>query len=86
MIANCVELITQFSTLVYVGIVLGKKVHSYFDVDELYRLTPMQNGGTSAQKIAEICQGYMEFRGTGREYLSQNKPVQHKRAQNTIAA
>lgn len=86
MIANCEELITQFSTLVYVGIVLGKKVHSYFDVDELYRLTPMQNGGTSAQKIAEICQGYMEYRGTGREYLNQNKPVQHKRAQNTIAA
>jgi hypothetical protein len=86
MVANCEELITQFSTLVYVGIVLGKKVHSYFDVNELYRLTPQQNGGTSAKKIAEICQGYMEFNGTGREYLSQNKPVQNKRAQNNIAA
>jgi len=86
MIANCEELITQFSTLVYVGIVLGKKVHSYFDVNELYRLTPQQNGGTSAKKIADICQGYMEFNGTGKEFLSRYMPAQQKLAQNNIAA
>lgn len=75
MVANCQELITQFSTLVYVGIVLGKKVHSYFDLNELYRLVPEQNGATSARKIADICHGYMEFKGTGTEFLSQYKPL-----------
>jgi hypothetical protein len=81
MVANCQELITQFSTLVYVGIVLGKKVHSYFDLNELYRLVPEQNGATSARKIADICQGYMEFKGTGQDFLRRYKP-----AQNNIAA
>jgi hypothetical protein len=76
MIANCQELITQFSTLVYVGIVLGKKVHSYFDLNELYRLVPQQNEATSARRIADICQGYMEFKGSGIEFLRQNQPAQ----------
>lgn len=73
MVANCQELITQYSTLVYVGIGLGKKVHSYFDLNELYRLMPDQNGGTSARNIAAICKGYMEFEGCGKEYLAQRK-------------
>ncbi len=55
MIANCSELITQYSTVVYVGLALGKNVHSYFDINELKRLAPVQNGGTSAAKIAAIC-------------------------------
>jgi len=55
MIANCSELITQYSTVVYVGLALGKKVHSYFKLDELMRLAPIQNGGTSASNIANIC-------------------------------
>ena len=88
MVANCQELITQFSTLVYVGIVLGKKVHSYFDVNELYRLAPQQNGGTSAKKIARICQEYMEFEGTGQEFLPHYTPIPNvqKAVQNNIAA
>jgi hypothetical protein len=69
MIANCEELITQYSTVVYIGIALGKKVHSYFDVDELRRLAPIQNGGTSAVSIAGICRRYVEFRGTKEEFL-----------------
>jgi hypothetical protein len=71
MVANCEELITQYSTLVYVGIVLGKKVNSFFDVNELYKLTPLQNAGVSAGRIADICRGYMEFNGTGKEFLKQ---------------
>jgi len=55
MIANCTELITQYSTVVYVGLALGKKVHSYFDINQLKRLAPLQNEGTSASKIAKIC-------------------------------
>jgi hypothetical protein len=81
MVANCQELITQYSTLVYVGIVLGKKVHSYFDLNELYQLVPEQNEATSARRIAEICQGYIEFKGSGKEFLSQ-----YKLTQNNIAA
>jgi hypothetical protein len=60
MIANCDILITQYSTVVYTGIVLGKEVHSYFDVDELRRLAPKQNGGTSGQNIARVCHRILE--------------------------
>lgn len=69
MIANCEELITQYSTLVYIGIALGKKVHSYFDVEKLKALTPLQNGGTSATAIAEICRSYIEFEGSRDAFL-----------------
>lgn len=69
MIANCDELITQYSTVVYIGIALGKKVHSYFDVDELRRLAPVQNGGTSAATIADLCRRYIEFKGTKDDFL-----------------
>ncbi|MFW5662567.1 MAG: hypothetical protein ACOCZW_02485, partial [Bacteroidota bacterium] len=60
MIANCDVLITQFSTVVYTGIALGKEVYSEFDMDELRKLCPMQNGGTSAEKIASICRELIE--------------------------
>lgn len=54
MVANCDVLITQYSSLVYVGLGLGKEVHSYFKTDELKRLLPIQNDGTSAERIARI--------------------------------
>jgi len=73
--ANCCELITQYSTVVYVGIILGKKVHSFFDVAELRRLTPVQNGGTSAQRIAEICRRFIDYKGSGIEFLKQHAGV-----------
>jgi hypothetical protein len=69
MIANSDELITQYSTLVYIGIALGKKVHSFFDVENLKRLSPIQNGGVSADIIAEICRRYIEFKGTREAFL-----------------
>ncbi|WP_461451851.1 hypothetical protein [Mucilaginibacter sp.] len=69
MIANCAELITQYSTVVYTGIALGKKVHSWFDVDELERLMPIQNEGTSAQNIAKICAAYIEYKGDRNKFL-----------------
>jgi hypothetical protein len=55
MIANCDVLVTQFSSTAYVGLALGKEVHSYFDVEELRRLCPLQNGRTSAKRIANVC-------------------------------
>lgn len=55
MIANCDILITKYSTCVYTGLALGKQVFSDFDLNELKRLTPIQNDGTSAKAIADIC-------------------------------
>ena len=55
MIANCDVLITQYSSVVYAGLALGKVVYSCFDLKQLRRLLPVQNGGSSARHIAEIC-------------------------------
>jgi hypothetical protein len=74
MIANCSELITQYSTVVYVGIVLGKKAHSYFDLEDLYRLTPVQNGGRSAEMIADVCGNYIYYVGNSRDFLKDYQP------------
>ena len=81
MVANCDELITQYSTVVYIGIALGKKVHSYFDVDKLKKLTPAQNGGTSASNIAQICRNYIEFKGGREEFLQSYKLPKLQHAQ-----
>lgn len=56
MIANCDILVTQYSSVVYVGLALNKEVHSYFNREELLRLMPLQNGGRSAYNIARVCQ------------------------------
>lgn len=61
MIANCDALITQFSTTVYVGILFNKEVHSAFNIEELKLLMPIQNNGTSAEKIARIGEHLLEF-------------------------
>jgi hypothetical protein len=55
MIANCDVLITRFSSVVYVGLALGKQVYSAFDLDALKRKTPIQNEGGSAGNIAKVC-------------------------------
>ncbi|MBS1910973.1 MAG: hypothetical protein JST22_03220 [Bacteroidetes bacterium] len=55
MIANCDVLITKYSSVVFVGLALGREVHSYFDIGELRRLAPMQNDGSSGRAIAEVC-------------------------------
>lgn len=54
MIANCDVLVTTYSSVVYYGIALEKEVYSNFDIDTLIKMTPIQNGGTSALKIANI--------------------------------
>jgi hypothetical protein len=60
MIANCNTLIVIYSSVVYVGLALGKKVYSRFNVEKLKKMIPIQNGGTSAMKIADICKKYLE--------------------------
>jgi hypothetical protein len=54
MIANCDVLITRYSTVVYVGLALGKEVHSDFNLNELKKLLPIQNNGRSALNIAHV--------------------------------
>jgi len=66
MIANCDVLITQYSTVVYVGLALGKECHSYFDRAQLERLAPIQNGGTSARNVAAVCEQLFAEEGTRR--------------------
>jgi len=63
MIANCDVLITRYSTVVYIGLTLGKEVHSDFDLNELRKLLPIQNNGRSALNIAHV----------GRRLLAQTK-------------
>ncbi len=76
MIANCEELITQYSTVVYTGIVLGKRVHSYFDLGELYGRVPLQNGGHSAAAIAQIIRDYIEYAGPKSEFTKAYQTAQ----------
>jgi hypothetical protein len=54
MIANSVALITQFSSTVFVGLALGKEVHSYYPLESLRRLTPLQNR-CAARNISDVC-------------------------------
>lgn len=60
MVANCHTLVTQYSSVVYVGLALGKRVYSYFDVDSLREMVPLQNGGTSGKNIADVCREYLQ--------------------------
>jgi len=60
MIANCDVLITKYSSVVYVGLALGKEVYSEFDIDELKRLMPLQNDGTSSYNIALVAEKLLE--------------------------
>jgi hypothetical protein len=59
MIANCDVLITQFSSTAFVGLALAKETYSYFDMDELRRLMPVQNG-SAAVNIANVCRELLE--------------------------
>lgn len=61
MIANSQCLITEYSSCTYVGLALGKEVHSeYFDIAELRKLLPLQNGGASGYRISQIARQMLE--------------------------
>ncbi len=55
MIANAEVVITQQSTSTFVAVALGREVHTNLDVRQLRELMPIQNGGTSAMRIASAC-------------------------------
>ncbi len=54
LIARCDLLVTQYSSTAFVGLALGKEVHSYYGLDELRRLLPLQHGAAAA-RIAAVC-------------------------------
>ena len=76
MIANCDILITRFSSVVYIGLALGKEVYSDFDLDELKRLLPLQNGATSAKNIAMVARKTLdELETSAVFYLNKEKSL-----------
>lgn len=60
MIANCDVLVAKYSSVVYIGLALGKEIHSYFKLSDLKKLMPIQNNGTSAERIAVIGKQLLE--------------------------
>jgi len=77
MIANCDVLITRYSTVVYVGLALGKEVHSDFDINELKRLLPIQNSGRSAFNIAHVGHRLLAETEKEKAYSFYNKPYKN---------
>jgi len=71
MIANCDVLITRFSTVVYVGLALDKEVYSEFNLAELKKLMPLQNGGMSAMNISAVAEDLINS-GKIKLYLTNN--------------
>jgi hypothetical protein len=64
MTANASALVVQRSSVAFVGLALGKEVYSsHFDVEELRRLLPIQNGATSARAIADVCRAVLRGEG-----------------------
>lgn len=91
MIANCDILITRFSTVVYIGLALGKEVFSDFDIDELKKLLPLQNGGKSAFSIAHVARRLLaepdksNFYFMDKELIPKHKLIQRFRAKRKLA-
>ncbi|HEY0479166.1 MAG TPA: hypothetical protein VGD37_16725 [Kofleriaceae bacterium] len=52
--ANCHTLITEWSTLAYVGLALGKPTYSYRDLEAHRAMLPVQHGRAAA-RIAAVC-------------------------------
>ena len=65
MLANCDALVTRFSSTIFPALALGKEVFSNIQIEDIKKLTPLQNGGTSAKAIAEVA----------KELLASTKPV-----------
>lgn len=54
MVAHADVVICQLSSLALVALALNKELHSYFDLDHLERLRPIQNR-CAAERIASVC-------------------------------
>jgi hypothetical protein len=56
--ANCHTLVTEWSTLAYVGLALGKPTYSYRDLEAHRAMLPDQHG-RAARNIAAVCREVM---------------------------
>jgi hypothetical protein len=72
--ANCHTLITEWSTLSYVGLALGKPTYSYRDLEAHRAMLPEQHG-RAASKIADVCREVMALRGTAGRAPRQARPT-----------
>ena len=59
MIANCTAMVTKYSSVMLVALGMGKPVYSDLEPDFVDSLRPVQNGGSSARRIAEVCRNYL---------------------------
>jgi hypothetical protein len=75
MIANCDVLITRFSSVVYIGLALGKQVYSDFDVGELKKLLPVQNNAASASNIAQAGRKLLSNSSDSKIFVLNNQPI-----------
>jgi len=64
MVANCDVLVTRFSSVVFIGEALGKEIHADVPIDEIKKLAPIQNNGTSAGRIAQTIKNHLEKKST----------------------
>jgi len=76
MVANCRVLLLEYSSLAYVGLALGKEVHSEFPIDSLRRLVPIQNR-RAASLIAQVG---LELLGHGRSAVDRSPPAREEQA------
>jgi hypothetical protein len=60
--ANCATLITEWSTLAYVGLALGIPTYSYRDLERHKGMIPIQNK-SGAKNIANVCRQLLVERG-----------------------
>jgi hypothetical protein len=60
MIANSSALVTRYSSVLLVALALGKTLYSDLDPEFARTLTPLQTNGTSAKRIAHICEEFLQ--------------------------
>jgi hypothetical protein len=75
MIANCKTLVTTSSSVVFPAVALSKEVISEMDIEEVQQLLPIQNGGKSAEHIADICCDLMD---TPVAHLAKTQTLHHR--------
>ena len=59
MIANCTAMVTKYSSVMLVALGMDKPVYSDLEPSFAEQLRPVQNKGTSAKRIADICRHYL---------------------------
>jgi hypothetical protein len=60
MIANCDLLIAQNTSAIFTAVALRKRIYTSIPRKTLRQLLPQQNGGVSAERIAEVCRKVLD--------------------------